>query len=71
MNLSPRAANQLHALPPEDVARILDDLRDRAFKPGASLIAIECQRGTYRAFVARHKDGSLVLLAVVASQAAA
>ncbi len=65
MNLTPRAANQLRALDPADAAAILDHLRDRRYGPGASLVEVETAGGTCRCFVARHTDGSLVLLAIV------
>ncbi len=66
MNISARAARQLHALAPTDCAKVLDDLRDRTYTPGSHVIEIETPgRTTCRAFVARHKDGSLVLISVV------
>ncbi len=64
MNLTPRAANQLYALDSGDAARILDHLHDRPYGPGAALVEIGTAGGTVRCFVARHKDGSLVLLAL-------
>ncbi len=65
MNLTPRAANQLQVLDSGDAARILDILNDRQYGPGASLVEVETPGGTCRCFVARHRDGSLVLLAIV------
>lgn len=65
MNLTPRAANQLQALDPADAAAILDHLHDRQYGPGASLVEVETAGGTVRCFVARHRDGSLVLLSII------
>ncbi len=62
MIVSPRAANQLHGMEPDDVAAILDTLRDRAMPPGATVI--ETGAGPYRVFIARHKDGSMVLVSI-------
>ncbi len=65
MNISTRAANQLYAVDPDDVAETLDTLRDREFKAGASIIEITSHDRAFRCFVARHRDGTLVLLSVV------
>lgn len=62
MIVSPRAATQLHALEPEAVAAILDSLRDRTMPPGATIT--ETRHGAYGAFIARHKDGSMVLVSI-------
>lgn len=64
MNTTPRAANQLRTIDSGDVAGILDHLHDRQYGPGASLVEVEAASGVYRCFVARHKDGSLVLLSL-------
>lgn len=67
MNLTPRAARQLRALDPADVAEILDTLGDHSFphREHASLIEVETPGGVCLCFVARHKDDSLVLLSIV------
>jgi hypothetical protein len=57
-----RAAGQLRALEPEAVAAILDKFRDRTNPPGATVI--ETGAGPYRAFIARHKDRSTVLVSI-------
>ncbi len=62
--VSPRAANQLRNLDPNDVAAILDTVRDRSFTAGASLVDVTPSGTAYQCFVGRHKDGSRVLLAV-------
>lgn len=65
MNFTPRAATQLQALDPPDVAAILDHLHELAVPDRASVVEVETAGGTVRCFVARHKDGSPVLLAIV------
>ncbi len=62
MIVTSKAANQLHLLEPDAVAAILDTLRGRANAPGATII--ETGAGPYRAFVARHRDGSTVLVSI-------
>ncbi len=68
MNVSARAATQLRILDPEHVAAILDQLRGRSHGPGSHAVEIDVTGTTFRCFVARHRDGSLVLLGVVAAQ---
>jgi hypothetical protein len=66
MHLTPRAAAQLRTLDPADAARVLDTLRDAELGPGSHKIEITtADRVIFRAFIARHRDGSLVLLGVV------
>lgn len=65
MDFTPRAAGQLRALEPDITARILDRLRDQVIPDRASLIEVKTAGGTVRCFVARHRDGSLVLLSIV------
>ncbi len=62
--VSPRAANQLRNLDPNDAATILDTVRDRSITTGASLVEVAAAGTTYRCFVGRHKDGSRAPLAV-------
>ena len=64
LTVSPRAANQLRNLDPNDAATILDTVRDRYITASASLVEVHAGNATYRCFVGRHKDGSQVLLAV-------
>ncbi len=64
MNTTPRAANQLQALDPADVTSIIDHLHEQVIPDRASVVEVETAGGTVRCFVARHKDGSLVLLAL-------
>ena len=64
LTVSPRAANQLLSLAPNDAASILDTLRDRAITAGASLVEVTTSDTAYRCFVGRHRGGSRVLLAV-------
>ena len=69
MNISSRAASQLHALDATDCASVLDTLRDTEIGPGSHLIEIVTPGQTaFRCFVARHRDGSLVLLGVLESR---
>ncbi len=65
MNVSHRAAGQLRALEPDHVAAILDALCGRSFGPGSHLVEVAVTGTTYRCFVARQRDDSLVLLSVV------
>lgn len=65
MNTTPRAANQLRALDPADVTSIIDHLHALTAPDRASLIEVATASGPVRCFVASHKDGSLVLLAIV------
>lgn len=71
MNITPRAAAQLRALPAGECAAVLDQLRDRTFPDGerTTVVEVDTPNGTYRAFAARHKNGDLVLLAIVQTQA--
>ncbi len=64
LTVSPRAANQLLSLEPNDAASILDAARDRAITAAASLGEVTTLDTAYQCFVGRHKDGSRVLLAV-------
>ena len=64
LTVSPRAANQLLSLEPNDAASILDTLRGRSFAAGASLGEVATSDTAYQCFMGRHKDGSRVLLAV-------
>lgn len=68
MNVSARAATQLRTLEPGHVAAVLDNLRQRPYGPGSHLVEVNLPGTTYRAFVARHRDGSLVLLGVVSGR---
>lgn len=70
MNITPRSAAQLRAIDPTSVAAILDHLRERSFpeRESSSLVEVDAPGGTFRAFIARHKNGDLVLIAVVTSR---
>lgn len=66
MNISARAAQQLHNLDPDDCAKVLDCLRDHRTQNGVQVVTIETASGFgFKAFVGQHKDGSLVLISVV------
>ena len=79
MNISTRAAQQLHNLGPTDVAAILDHLRDHEPHHGVQIIDIHVsnphlvpKKKKFHAdtphlwaFVGRHKSGELVLISVV------
>lgn len=65
MNLTPRAANQLRALDPSDVASVLDQLRGRPHPGATSIIEVAVRGQVFRCFVGRHRDGSPVLLGIV------
>lgn len=72
MNISNRAAHQIRSLEPDDCANVLDYLRDQRIRSGVQIITIEAASGrTYRAFVGRAKDQSIVLISVVESRARA
>ncbi len=64
LTVSPRAANQLRSIDPNDAGTILDTVRDRSVTAGASLVAVNSLDTAYQCFVGRHKDGSRVLVAV-------
>lgn len=68
MNVSARAATQLRILEPTHVAAVLDDLRGRSYGAGSHLVEVDVSGAAYRCFVARHRDGSLVLLGVVSGR---
>ncbi len=40
MTLSPRAANQFQAIVPDHVVAIVNALRERSFKPGATIVQV-------------------------------
>lgn len=67
MNISPRAATQLHNFDPNDVARILDHLREYPAHDGVQVIEVRAS-AHFRCFVGRHRDGSLVLISVLESK---
>lgn len=68
MNLTPRAARQLQALRPSDVAIILDQLRDRPHVGGTSIVEVKTPGGTVRCFIGPRRDGQPVLLGIVAAR---
>jgi hypothetical protein len=57
MNLSPRAANQFQAIDPNHVVAIVNALRERSFKPGATIVQVPAGGMLWRCFVARHTNG--------------
>ncbi|MBA3274849.1 MAG: hypothetical protein H0T72_03575, partial [Chloroflexia bacterium] len=65
MTLSPRAANQFQAIVPNHVAAIVNALRERSFKPSATIVEAPAGGTRWRCFVARHTNGQLVLLSVL------
>lgn len=66
MNISTRAAQQLHNLDPDHVAAILDHLRDADIDSRQNVVEIDIPGHRFRAFVARRlEDDALMLLGVV------
>ncbi len=64
MNAAPQAAARLRAMEGGDAVVILDTLRDRSFGPGAHVVVIDVYGHRFRCLIARHRDGSPVLLNV-------
>jgi hypothetical protein len=62
MIVSPRAANQLRGREPDDVAAILDGLRDA--RRYTHFAEVDTGRRLFRALIAKHRDGSMVLVSV-------
>lgn len=70
VTITPRAVRQLHALDSGKVAAILDALRGRLHTGSTSIVEVTAQGQVFRCFVGRHRDGSRVLLGVVARRSA-
>lgn len=66
MNLTTRAARQLQTLDPGQAAALLDRLRDRPHLDSTSIVEVVVGGQGFRCFVGRHRDGSRVLLGIVA-----
>jgi hypothetical protein len=66
MNLSPRAACQVQALDAGQAAALLDVLERHPSAGNTTVVEVNLDGQGYRCFVGRHRDGSSVLLGLIA-----
>lgn len=62
MNVSPKAAAQLHGIDPDDVATILDTLRDA--EEYIHFAEIPLDDRLFRALIAKHRHGEMTLVSI-------